>query len=149
LKASDQARHDLRSERRDETESNGGSSIRPNCCNFTRGSVEFGQGSLDASEQNTTATIQSHVSPDSIKEGTIEIVLLRRAHIRMDHGEQRFSAVSADRRLARLLNVAARTPLLKVERTLFTDHNQPIEYFTGYYPTERYQCRISLIGKIL
>lgn len=63
---------------------------------------------------------------------------------RMVRAEERLKAVSADASAAELLGVAPGHALLKVERLSFTYGDQPVEWRTGVYNTDRHYYRSEL-----
>jgi GntR family transcriptional regulator len=64
---------------------------------------------------------------------------------RMIRATERLRAVSADQDTAQLLNIAAGTPLLNVERVSFTYGDKPVEVRRGLYRTDchHYQNELS------
>ncbi len=57
---------------------------------------------------------------------------------RMIRAEEKIRAVGADATAAELLGVAARTPLLCVERVAFSYGEKPVEFRRGYYRTDKH-----------
>ncbi|HVL76396.1 MAG TPA: GntR family transcriptional regulator [Noviherbaspirillum sp.] len=63
---------------------------------------------------------------------------------RMIRATEKIRAVAADTATAELLQVAAHTPLLSVERVSFTYGDKPVEVRRAYYLTERHHYRNEL-----
>ncbi|MCZ7564097.1 MAG: GntR family transcriptional regulator [Burkholderiales bacterium] len=57
---------------------------------------------------------------------------------RMIRAEEKLKAAAADAVAARLLDVAAGTPLLSIERIAFTYGDRPVEWRRGLYRTDRH-----------
>jgi len=81
--------------------------------------------------------------------GNTVMRLLLRAHVPIQRAEQKFSALTADRRVADLLAVKPGAALLKVERILYSAKDKPIEYFVGLYPSEHSQYSVALVGEFV
>jgi GntR family transcriptional regulator len=64
--------------------------------------------------------------------------------VRMIRAEEKIRAVAADEATAPLLEVAAGTPLLSVERLSYTYGDKPVELRRGLYRTDRHYYRNSL-----
>jgi len=63
----------------------------------------------------------------------------------MVRADERLRAVAASDEAARLLGVAAGTPLLQVDRVSYTYADRPVEMRRGLYLTERYHYRNRLL----
>lgn len=57
-------------------------------------------------------------------------------NVRMVRAKEKIRAISATQTQATLLDVAAKTPLLSVERIAYTYQNEPMELRKGYYRTD-------------
>ena len=66
--------------------------------------------------------------------------------IRLVRAKQIIRAVLATRRLADLLAVKIRAPLLYVERISYSQHNTPIEFLRTHYRADRYSLYNELQG---
>ncbi|MFI5444789.1 GntR family transcriptional regulator [Polaromonas sp. UC242_47] len=64
--------------------------------------------------------------------------------VRMVRAEEKIRAVAADAAAAQLLDVAAGTPLLSVERTAFTYNDIPMELRRGLYKTDTHHYKNEL-----
>ena len=64
--------------------------------------------------------------------------------VRMVRAEERLRAVLADAAQAQLLEVAAATPLLSVERVAYTYNDAPMELRRGLYRTDTHHYRNDL-----
>lgn len=64
--------------------------------------------------------------------------------VSMVRAEEKIKAVSASTDQAKLLRVAASSPLLQVERVSFTYGDRPVEVRRGLYVTERFHYKNSL-----
>ena len=64
--------------------------------------------------------------------------------VRMIRAEERIRAVAADATAAEVLQVAAGTPLLSVERLSYTYGDKPVELRRGLYRTDKHYYRNSL-----
>jgi GntR family transcriptional regulator len=64
--------------------------------------------------------------------------------VRMIRADEKLRAVAADEATAAVLQVAAGTPLLSVERLSFTYGDRPVELRRGLYRTDRHYYRNSL-----
>ncbi len=64
--------------------------------------------------------------------------------VRMVRAEEKVRAVAADAQAAALLNVAAGTPLLSVERLAYTYNDTPMELRRGLYRTDTHHYRNEL-----
>jgi len=71
-------------------------------------------------------------------------LIRERCSIVADESVEEFTAVPADRRLARLLGVAAGTPLLRRERTVLDTGRRPIEFAVVHYRCDRFRLTLSL-----
>jgi GntR family transcriptional regulator len=61
-----------------------------------------------------------------------------------DQSLEEFTAVAADRRLARLLAVPVRTALLRRERTVLDTGRRPIEFAVVHYRCDRFRLTLRL-----
>lgn len=64
--------------------------------------------------------------------------------IAADQSVEEFIAVAADKRLARLLEVPVRTPLLRRERTVLDTGRKPVEFAMVHYRCDRFRLTLSL-----
>lgn len=71
--------------------------------------------------------------------------LLRNLGIRVARAEQSFSACAALGRDARLLDIAAGSPVFRISRVVFDEDGQPVEYVTALYRSDRYEYPMSLL----
>jgi len=70
--------------------------------------------------------------------GSLYSLFESRFGVRMIRAEEKVRAVSADRAVAEVLEVAENTPLLSVERLAFTYGDKPVEWRRGLYSTADY-----------
>ena len=61
-----------------------------------------------------------------------------------DESREEFTAVPADRRLAKLLEVPIGTPLLRRERTVLDTGRKPIEFAVVHYRCDRFRLTLNL-----
>jgi GntR family transcriptional regulator len=61
-----------------------------------------------------------------------------------DESREEFTAVLADQRLARLLEVSVGTPLLRRERTVLDTGRKPIEFAVVHYRCDRFRLTLNL-----
>ncbi len=71
--------------------------------------------------------------------------IFRRLGIRVARAEQSFSACAALGRDARLLGVAAGSPVFRISRVVYDEDGQPVEYVTALYRSDRYEYQMSLV----
>ena len=67
-----------------------------------------------------------------------------RSGVMADESLEEFVAVAADQRLARLLKVPLRTPLLKRERIVLDAGRRPMEYAVVHYRCDRFRLTLNL-----
>ncbi len=60
--------------------------------------------------------------------GSVLDIFIKRGHPQLAYSFTRLASVAADAGLARQLNVARRTPLMKLEARLYTQDNQVVDY---------------------
>lgn len=70
--------------------------------------------------------------------------LLEQSGVNVKKGSQSYSAVNADARIARLLEVPEGTALLVIQTLLFNNRDQPLQYSLSYCNPERYNHEILL-----
>jgi GntR family transcriptional regulator len=70
--------------------------------------------------------------------------LLESRGIRPFRAEQTISAVSADRRVAEMLNTSVGAPLIRLRRTVYNDAGRPFEYQQGIYNPDEYEYHMLL-----
>src|ERR1017187_8962112 len=66
------------------------------------------------------------------------------ASVVADESREEFTAVPADRRLAKLLEVPIGTPLLRRERTVLDTGRKPIEFAVVHYRCDRFRLTLNL-----
>ena len=71
-------------------------------------------------------------------------LIQERCSVVADESLEEFTAVPADRRLARLLEVVAGTPLLRRERTVLDRGRRPIEFAVVHYRCDRFRLTLRL-----
>jgi GntR family transcriptional regulator len=71
-------------------------------------------------------------------------VLIAEQGIKMSRAEESISATLAEGAIATRLELAPGAPLLAILRTLYDQHDRPIEHLSALYPPERYRYSISL-----
>jgi DNA-binding GntR family transcriptional regulator len=71
-------------------------------------------------------------------------MIRERTSVVADHSFEEFVAEAADRRLARLLQVPAGTPLLRRERTVLDTGGRPMEFAVVRYRCDRFRLTLSL-----
>jgi GntR family transcriptional regulator len=71
-------------------------------------------------------------------------LIRERCSIVADESREEFTAVPADRRLARLLEVPIGTPLLRRERTVLDTGRKPIEFAVVHYRCDRFRLTLNL-----
>jgi GntR family transcriptional regulator len=72
------------------------------------------------------------------------LLLLERAGVRIGRATQSISACSADAKVAALLDVAAGTALLAVDRLVYDADERPVQWLQGLYRPDRYQYEMQL-----
>lgn len=77
-------------------------------------------------------------------ESTPIFILIANAGMKIARAEQTISAGTADRALAKLLDIDMATPILRIRRTCFDPSGQAILHTLGEYPSDRYQIRMDL-----
>ena len=60
-------------------------------------------------------------------------------------GRRRIEAVVASEELARLFQVNPGSPLLRMESVTFSDQDQPVEYFIGYFRSDRSRFEVEVL----
>lgn len=70
--------------------------------------------------------------------------LLERSGVRVSRADQVISAKLADAQVARHLEVAVGSALLKITRIVRDQRGRPVEFITGLYRPDRYQYAMSL-----
>lgn len=78
------------------------------------------------------------------------LVLLEKSGLQLGRAEQHISARLADATSARWLDVPVGSALLSVRRTVFDQHERPIQWLHGLYRPDRYeyQMKLSRVGSI-
>ena len=71
-------------------------------------------------------------------------LIRERCSIVADESLEEFTAVPADRRLAKLLAVSIGTPLLRRERTVLDTGRRPVEFAVVHYRCDRFRLTLSL-----
>jgi GntR family transcriptional regulator len=66
--------------------------------------------------------------------------------IRLTHARQNIRAVSAPKKIARILSIQPNTALLYIERVSFSDQEVPVEYIRFYHRGDRYVLHNELQG---
>lgn len=96
----------------------------------------------------------SYVPIDIAKDWTMEQLgqnavaeLLRRTGIRITRIDEGVTATLADATVARIMDMSAGSPLIKVMRTVFDSSNRPIEYVITLYPPSRFRYNVSMIRR--
>lgn len=74
---------------------------------------------------------------DEPLEGSLYELLTRRFGIRPCHGRENLEPISADREMARLLDVPSGAPLLRVERVAFDEAGVPVEHARDVFRADR------------
>ncbi|MGH7951096.1 MAG: GntR family transcriptional regulator [Limisphaerales bacterium] len=75
-------------------------------------------------------------------------LIQERCRVVADESLEVFTAVPADRRLARLLEISVGTPLLRRERIVLDTGRKPIEFAVVHYRCDRFRLALSLRQKI-
>jgi len=75
--------------------------------------------------------------------------LLERARVQIGLIEERVTATLADSAVAERLQVERGAPLIHITRTTFDASGRAVDYFTGFYPPDRYQYVVTLPRKTL
>jgi GntR family transcriptional regulator len=73
--------------------------------------------------------------------------LLRRTGVRITRIDEGVTATLADATVARIMDMSAGSPLIKVMRTVFNSSNRPIEYVITLYPPDRFRYNVSMIRR--
>lgn len=71
-------------------------------------------------------------------------MIRERTGVVADTSLEEFTAVAADKRLARLLEVPLGTPLLRRERTVLDTGRKPVEFAVVHYRCDRFRLTLSL-----
>lgn len=74
-------------------------------------------------------------------------LMRERSGVVADQSLEEFIAVSADKRLARLMKVRMGTPLLRRERTVLDAGQRPVEYAIVHYRCDRFRLTLNLRQK--
>ena len=72
------------------------------------------------------------------------VLLLEEGGVKIGNASQTLSASLADHSVAPLLNVAIGSPLLAVNRTVFSVEGSPVQYLRGLYRPDRYEYQMHL-----
>ena len=84
------------------------------------------------------------LTPDSNFQSPLYELIQARCSVIADQSREEFIAVAADQRLARLLEVAAGTPLLRRERTVLDRGRKPVEFAVVHYRCDRFRLTLTL-----
>jgi len=76
----------------------------------------------------------------------LRVTLERSYGIRLVRARQVIRAIAATSRLARLLAVKPRDPLLYIERVSYSQHDVPVEFLHIHYRADRYSLYNELQG---
>lgn len=68
-------------------------------------------------------------------------------HLHITHGHDVLGATSADAELAGTLGIKAGTPLMRVRRTTFVDHDRPVEFVISLIRSDLYEYHVTLPRK--
>lgn len=72
------------------------------------------------------------------------IALLERTGAEVTRADQVITAALADTQIAPLLGLRVGAALIKMTRVVFDQQGRPVEFITGLYRPDRYQCKMSL-----
>jgi GntR family transcriptional regulator len=72
------------------------------------------------------------------------LLLLERTGVKVESARQTITAEMASRQIARLLHVEVGTALLRIERIVLAEDNQPVEHIIGLYRPDIYAYRMTL-----
>ena len=72
-------------------------------------------------------------------------ILADKYNISVHHGKQSVEAISANDRLASLLEIKSGAPILSMKRMTFSEKDIPIEYVNSYFRGDRYILEVELI----
>ncbi|HEY6511592.1 MAG TPA: GntR family transcriptional regulator [Burkholderiaceae bacterium] len=72
------------------------------------------------------------------------LLLMEEAGVRIGRATQSVTARLADTEVARHLDVAVGTALLAMQRVVFDQHGQPVQWLLGLYRPDRYQVCVEL-----
>jgi len=84
--------------------------------------------------------------PDGAGQVSLLAVLERKLGRPIERADQTVEAALADRRVARHLAVRPRAPVLKVDRTYYTDTDRPVVAVVVRYHPERYRYTVQLFA---
>lgn len=68
-------------------------------------------------------------------------------NLHITHGHDVLGATAADEELAGLLGIEAGTPLMRVRRTTFVDHDRPVEFVISLIRSDLYEYHVTLPRK--
>lgn len=68
-------------------------------------------------------------------------------HLHITHGQDVLGATAADAELADTLGIEVGTPLMRVRRTTFVDHNRPVEFVISLIRSDLYEYHVTLPRK--
>ena len=74
----------------------------------------------------------------------IDVCRSHRSGVRPHHAVEKFLAIAADARMARLLKVGRRTPLLLRQHTVFDAGRRPFEFAEVCYVSSRFPLTFDL-----
>lgn len=77
-----------------------------------------------------------------LEHASLFATLERKCGVRMAYADEEIDATLADQRMARLLNIARGTPLLRMRQLIFSTQGCPTLYMVGYYRSGRHTLRI-------
>ncbi|WP_166541770.1 GntR family transcriptional regulator [Paenibacillus lutrae] len=96
-----------------------------------------------ADENYFNINLSPVLTPEELAETTV-FELLERNGVHVQKGAQRYGALIADERIARLLDVETGTAVLLIRTLLFNNRNQPLQYSLSYCHPDRYAHEILL-----
>lgn len=90
------------------------------------------------------AEIGERLSAEEIRFGSILRLIETKFGVKLKSAKQQISAALADPSIARVLDVRVGSPLLSIERTVFSNDDRPLEYAQSLYGADLYSYVINL-----
>lgn len=84
------------------------------------------------------------LSIEDLTKGSLLKILEEKQHVQLGEAFQVISAALADGHIASLLETTIGAPLLSIERTVYTEKGDPIQYVKTYYRSDMYYYTVRL-----